>query len=406
MLAKSSFGLALVLAVVGLAQAQTAVHHADGTAAAWHPAGEAVVQTALESAAGETAATLAVDRKPSERRPITQISSSEFSLPNSHGQVWREYDISPYTVRVTSTKRPEQAVIDWILQETGYEQWHGEPLGVLSANRRLLRVYHTPEVQARVAALVQRFVNNEAESRNFNLRVITVEHPNWRSKAQRMLRPVTVQASGVGAWLLQKEEAAVLLADLRRRADYREHSSPHLVVNNGQSTLVSITQGRNYVRDVVLRPDVWPGYEAVPAQVDEGFSLEFSPLMTTDRQMIDAVVKCSINQVEKMIPVMLDVPTQVAPRQRTKVEVPQMSRFRFHERFRWPVEQVLLISMGMVPVPTPVEAKPIVPGLPLGTTAPRADMLVFIESRGANETGGPRVTQTPQVDARTYRGRY
>ena len=40
---------------------------------------------------------------------------------------------------------------------------------------------------------------------------------------------------GANAWLLQKEEAAVLMADLRRRSDYREHSSQHLLVNNGQA---------------------------------------------------------------------------------------------------------------------------------------------------------------------------
>ena len=52
------------------------------------------------------------------------------TLPNAQGQVWREYDISPYTVRVTSTNRPEQAIVDWVLRETGYEARHAEPLGI------------------------------------------------------------------------------------------------------------------------------------------------------------------------------------------------------------------------------------------------------------------------------------
>ena len=69
-----------------------------------------------------------------------------------------------------------------------------------------------------------------------------------------MLRPVPVQTPGATAWLLQKEEAAVLLADLQRRIDYREHGSPHLLVNNGQSTVVSMMRPRTYVRDVILRP--------------------------------------------------------------------------------------------------------------------------------------------------------
>ena len=54
-----------------------------------------------------------------------------------------------------------------------------------------------------------------------------------------------------------------------------------------------------------------------------------------------------------MVAVVLDVPTAAAPRQRTQVEVPQMSHFRFHERFRWPVDQVLLVNLGMVADPVP-----------------------------------------------------
>ena len=56
---------------------------------------------------------------------------------------------------------------------------------------------------------------------------------------------------------------------------------------------------------------------------------------------------------------MLDVPTADVPRQRAKIDVPQMTHFRFHERFRWPADQVLLVSMGMVALPVPVDGKPI-----------------------------------------------
>jgi hypothetical protein len=336
-----------------------------------------------------------------------RLSSGNGTLPNQHGQVWREYDISPYTARVTSTERPEQAIVDWVLRETGYEAWHSEPLGILSANRRTIYVYHTPEMQAVVADLVDRFVDSEAETGTFCLRVATVDHPNWRSKAHRLLRPVPVQTPGVQAWLLQKEDAALLLAELSRRNDFREHSSPHLMVNNGQSTIVSAVRGRPYVSDVALRSDMWPGFEAEMGQIDEGFCLEFSPLLSLNRQMIDATIKCDVDQVEKMVPVMLDVPTSAAPRQRTKIEVPQMTHFRFHERFRWPVDQVLLVSMGMVAVPVPVDSQPLVPGLPLplSSSVPRADLLIFVDAKGRRGEA-PRVTRTAQDEARSYQGRY
>ncbi len=341
-------------------------------------------------------------------RPTTKFSSSgNTTLPNDAGQVWCEYDISSYTARVTSTQKPEQAIIDWILRETGYEAWHSEPLGVLSVNNRTLRVYHTPEMQATVADLVDRFLSSEAATQTFALRVVTLDSPSWRSKAQPLLRAVPVQTPGVCAWLLAKEDAAILWADLRRRSDYREHSSPYLMVNNGQSTVVSAMRNRPYARDVVLRSDLPAGCEVQAGQVEEGFTLDFSPLLSKDRQMIDATIKCNIDQVEKMLSIMLDVPSPSMPRQRIKIEEPQIIHYRFHERFHWPADQVLLIGMGMVALPVPVDGRPLVPGvpLPLGMTPARADLLVFVENKGQlpNLQRGAR---TPEQEAKTYRGRY
>ena len=189
------------------------------------------------------------------------MTAGSGALPNEQGQVWREYDISPYTARVTTTKRPEQAIVDWILRETGYEVWHTEPLGILSASPRILRVYHTPQMQAVVADIVDRFVSSEAETRTFSLRIVTIDSPNWRVLAHRTLRPIPAQTPGVCAWLLSKEDAAVLLGALQRRSDYREHSSPHLLVNNGQSTAVSALRGRPFIRDVNPRLNAWQGYD-------------------------------------------------------------------------------------------------------------------------------------------------
>ena len=282
-------------------------------------------------------------------RPLAQVAAAGGilpSLPSNAGQVWQEYDISSYTARVTSTKRPEQAVIDWILRDTGYEVWHTEPLGVLSANNRTLRVYHTPAMQKLVADVVDRFTSSEAATYTFSMRVVTLDSPNWRTGSQRLLRPVPVQTPGINAWLLPKENAAILIGELRRRNDYREHSSPYLMVNNGQSTVVSAMRGRPFVRDVIPRPDIAAGFEPLPGQVDEGFAIDFSPLLSIDRRMIDATIKCNIDQIEKMIPVMVDVPTQASPRQRTKIESPQMSHYRLHERFRWPVDQILVVGAG------------------------------------------------------------
>jgi hypothetical protein len=411
------FTAAIVAATAGSALAQSAPAGADDGTAAWRRAGESALRAASPPTArgDELGATVKPEAAspsttPPVRKPIARVTSGNGTLPNDGGQVWREYDISGYTARVTTTKRPEQAIIDWILRETGYEAWHSDPLGVLSAGNRTLRVYHTPKMQDIVADLVDRFVSSEAATYTFSMRVVTLDSPTWRTTAQRLLRSVPVQTPGMNAWLLPKEDAAILLGELRRRSDYREHSSPYLMVNNGQSTLVSAMRGRPYVRDVILRPDTPAGFDPSPGQVDEGFNLDFSPLLSFDRRLIDATIKCEIDQVEKMIPVMIDVPTRASPRQRTKIESPQVTHYRFHERFRWPIDQVLLVGMGMVALPIPVDGAPLVPGvsLPIGNTPARADMLVFVECKGQAGTAAntPHAAGAPQREAKNYRGRY
>jgi len=332
---------------------------------------------------------------------VARVTKGSGTLPNDQGQVWREYDISPYTRRVTSTNRPEQAMIDWILRETGYEAWHGETVALLSADQRTLRVYHTPEIQAVVSEIVDRFVASQAETQVFALKIITVGNPNWRTKAWRLMKPVPVQSQGVQGWLLAKEDAALLLAEMRKRTDYREHSSPHLLVNNGQSSVISSIRDRQYVSGILPQENTWPGYQPEIAKLEEGFALEFSPLLALDGGTVDAIIKLRLTQVEQMLPVTLEVSTAVAPRQRTRIEVPQVIACNLHERFRWPVDKVLLLSMGVVATPAPQNVNPLNDLLTMGTSSDRADALLFIEAKGKIE-GATAAGQT----AGTLRRRY
>ena len=50
-------------------------------------------------------------------------------------------------------------------------------------------------------------------------------------------------------------------------------------------------------------------------QIQEGYSLQISPLLSQDEQTIDAVVKCYIDQVEKLVPVTVEVPVAGGQRQ-------------------------------------------------------------------------------------------
>ena len=172
------------------------------------------------------------------------MTNGSGTLPNQHGQVWREYDISPYTARVTTTKRPEQAIVDWILRETGYEVWHSEPLGILSATPRTLRVYHTPEMQALVADIVDRFVASEAESQTFSLRVMTIDSPNWRARAPACCSPCPCRRRASAPGSCSGKTPPCCWPNCSAAAITANTARPHLLVNNGQSTVVSMLRPR------------------------------------------------------------------------------------------------------------------------------------------------------------------
>jgi hypothetical protein len=352
---------------------------ADGGGSGGWKTSSNAAEEATDNRSAETAAA-----KRTVATPVTLVNQGAGVLPNDHGQIWREYDIRPYTSRVTNTERPEQAILDWILRDTGTEVWFSEPLGILNASKNTLRVYHTPEMQRLVLDIVDRFVSSQADAQAITLRMVTIGSPSWRTTAMSLLQPIDVKSAGVEAWVVSKENAAILLAQLRQRTDYREQNAASVPIHNGQSYTVTRTTPRSYVRSVRMRPDVWPGHELITGQMQEGFTLQLSPLMSLDGNTIDAVIKCEVDQIEKLVPVNVDIPSISGGAQRVQVQVPQVISWRLHERFRWPANQVLVLGCGVVASPTQERMGPLglpIPPLPF-TSGGRADALLLVESSG------------------------
>lgn len=308
---------------------------------------------------------------------LGRITKGTAALPNDGGQVWREYDLTPYTSKLPSVEKPEQAVIDWVLRETGTETWFGSPLGILSADKNTLRVYHTPQIQESVKGIYDRFLATSAAANRMSIRVVTISNPNWRSRTIGLLKPVDVKSTGVDAWLATRENAALLSSELRKRADFRERAAPVVDIPNGQTYPLGLTTQRQYVRSVRPKADATPGFEPDFATLTEGYTLEVSPLTSVDGRSLDVVVKCSIDQLEKMIDVPLDIPTPLGQPQRMSIQVPQLVSWRLHERFRWPSDHVLILSCGVVATPT--NEKSAMPLLGALVASNRADALLFIE---------------------------
>lgn len=335
-----------------------------------------------------------------------RVSRGSGVLPNDHGQIWREYDLQPYTSRIKDSQHPEQAIVDWILRETGTDIWFTEPLGLLNADRHTLTVYHTPQVHQTVGSVVNRFLNAETQSHAFSMRLVTVGSPNWRAKLLHKMQSVSTQTPGTEAWISSKEEAVILLSELRKRNDYREHNTPDLLIQNGQHQTIERLRPQQYIRTVRMQPNSWPGYDLDSGLIEEGFTLMLTPLMSVDGRTVDAVIKAHVDQIEKMESVYVDVPTAVVQRQRVQIQVPRISSWHLHERFRWPADKVLVISRGVVATPTPSKATPFLIGNRAGASRSRADTLLFIES-----TGPAAVTPTASVPGvasapTRYQGRY
>jgi len=108
---------------------------------------------------------------------VARLLNPPSSLPNQAGQVWRTYDLSPYTRRITSVKNPEQAVVDWVIRETGTDIWFRGPTGVLTAASDRMHVYHTPEVHRKVAGIIDRMVQSQGKNVTLGIRLFTVGKP-------------------------------------------------------------------------------------------------------------------------------------------------------------------------------------------------------------------------------------
>jgi len=339
-----------------------------------------------------------VSASPENRPGVTRVTRTFEKLPNEAGQVWREYDITPYTSELPNVKDPEQAVIDWIIKETGTRIWFSEPMGILSADRKKVIVYHTPEIQRVVKSILDRFNRTRAQSQVFEINLVTIDNPNWRATAYPMLQPIELRTAGIEAWLVSKENAAILQSQLARRADFKRHSGGRVASPDGQTFVMSKSSPVSFIQALKWTPDQIPNYQPKTETINEGYRLALSCLTSLDNRTIEAIIHCDVDQVEKMTPVKVDLPAPGGTLTQLDLNVPQLVSWRLNERIRWPADQVLLVSCGIVASPESKQA--LQPGAlkmlsRFQSTSKRTNSLMFIEFRGP-KTGAtvPRSAQS------------
>ena len=333
---------------------------------------------------GQTAAA-SHDGSPA-KTPVTLVNKGAGVLPNDQGQVWREYDIRPYTSRVTNTERPEQAIVDWIsagdrdrglvLRAAGDSERQQEHAASLPYARKC-SVWCWISWTALSAAKPKPKRSAPAGERS--------AVPTGGRRPCRCCSRSTSRRRASRPGSISKENAAILLAQLRQRTDFREQNSPSVPIHNGQSHTVTRTTPRTFVRSVRMRPDVWPGHELVSGQMQEGFSLQISPLMSLDGNTIDAVIKCEVDQIEKLVSVNVDIPSVAGGAQR--VPDPGSAGHQLAAARTFPLAGQSGPDAGLRRRrrrPTQERMGPL--GLPLPplpfTSGGRADALVLVESNG------------------------
>jgi len=330
---------------------------------------------------------------------IAKISATMEKIPQESGQLWREYDITPYTQGrnfPADSIPPEQMLIDWILRTTGTARWHTAPFGIITADSQKLYVYHTKEVQLIVADIVDRFVCPQLGNEACTLRIVSTARPDWLSRGHSQLKPIPIATQGVQGWILEKTAAQNLLQELSRRSDFKELIPPQSLIPHSVQHNVVAKKQRAYLRDVQPNPSVLNGYAEDRVTVDEGIGLSMTPLAMLDGQHMAATIKLDIVQIERMLPATLEIATATNSRQRVQIESPQMAYFKLDEVVGFPKSKVLLLDLGTVPLPNTTEetSRNVLADISKGINpARRGNVLIFIECTSGGAL--PAVSSSP-----------
>jgi len=347
---------------------------------------------------------------------IARISAEMEQLPQEHGQMWREFDITPHTRErrlPTGSIPPEQTLIDWIVRKTGASMWHTAPFGILNATSEKLYVYHTRETLLAIADIVDRFVCPQLWTDTCTLRIVATSRPDWLSRGHAHLRPIRIATPGVQGWIVERSVAQGLLAELARRSDFRELIPPQPLIAHGIQHNVVVKRQRQYLRDVQPNPSVLSGFAEDRVTMDEGIGLSLTPLAVLDGHNMDVNIKLDIVQIERMLTTPIDITTATNARQRFHIESPQVSSFNLDEIVRFPKNMVLLLDLGTVPLPNTTDdnSRNVLEEIARGINpARRGNVLIFIESTSGSVipavSSSPAAVITPVRAARNFESPY
>jgi hypothetical protein len=319
-------------------------------------------------------------------------------LPNDAGQKWRRYDITRYASLAHNQGAPQNAIVEWIFRRTGTAPWHGEKLAVLSASRTQIRVYHDEATLDMVDQVVERFLNATHDILSVRVRVVAAVDTRWRYAVYSRLTPVVSGPQGQQVWTLKTDDAAFVLAQMQVYQGFKLLVNQQYPMVNGQTLKVETTIGRAYAGSLQRDSAVGLGYQPKAEQLDEGFTLKLSPLLTFEGDTIEAAIELTANTVKQFHRTKIIAPREIGPSE-LFIDVPEVTETRLNQMVKdWPLGQTLLISAGIQPGILQDKNGFLNLRLP-GTVPTSTELLVFLE---AETVSRPRTTREPR-DARETR---
>ncbi len=285
----------------------------------------------------------------------TRYSYELAKLPSQDGQFWVVYDILPYAERFASLNEPQNSIVNWILFDSGESFWRKEPFCVLSATRERLYVYHNSNVQRYVSNIVDRFLDPTKHNASFSINIVALQAPEWRLRVTQYLTStaVTIKGNGVDVqgWLVSNDDIAKVMSEVAKRSDYISINEKQSLVPNGATFgWASTSPRKTFSRDYQLDSSFATGYAADVSSVDEGYSIEATPLLSTTGDSLEVGFQYNSTVVEKMKSFSMHVPTPSAPRQQLEIQRPEIVSCDIRGRISIPRSKSAIIDLGMVPL--------------------------------------------------------
>ena len=187
---------------------------------------------------------------------------------------------------------------------------HGKHAASLSADKMKL-CYHTPDMQKKLRASSSDLRQMMRRLISFR-RVIGIGSVRWRQQASETMTALPTATAGVQAWVVPRENSAELLNRLLSRSDVEELPVGPVLAANGVPATLSGVRERTYVQDITINPALPNGWQPLSATCREGY-VDVQPLVSLDSELVDAVLRCRIDQFERMASVTVAKPVGNRP---------------------------------------------------------------------------------------------